>query len=87
MHRYRPARADRRSVGDRLRPALPTGGATHTAPPTGAEDLNLVLADVHVLNRALRTYYDTTDIGLLEAYTDTVFRRIPRAQHSPGELP
>jgi p-hydroxybenzoate 3-monooxygenase len=57
------------------------GDAAHTVPPTGAKGLNLAMADVHVLNRALGAYYDAKDTGLLESYTSTVLRRIWRAQH------
>src|SRR5215218_9417749 len=57
------------------------GDAAHTVPPTGAKGLNLAVADVHVLNRALGSYYDAKDTGLLDAYTATVLKRIWRAQH------
>ncbi|HEY3262149.1 MAG TPA: 4-hydroxybenzoate 3-monooxygenase [Pseudonocardiaceae bacterium] len=57
------------------------GDAAHTVPPTGAKGLNLAVADVHVLDRALGAYYDAKDTGLLESYTSTVLRRIWRAQH------
>ena len=35
------------------------GDAAHTVPPTGAKGLNLAVADVHVLDRALGAYYQT----------------------------
>jgi p-hydroxybenzoate 3-monooxygenase len=57
------------------------GDAAHTVPPTGAKGLNLAVADVHVLDRALGAYYQTGDTGLLESYTSTVLRRVWRAQH------
>ena len=57
------------------------GDAAHTVPPTGAKGLNLAMADVHVLDRALGSYYDAKDMGLLESYTQTALRRIWRAQH------
>ena len=57
------------------------GDAAHTVPPTGAKGLNLAIADVHVLDRALGAYYQAKDSGLLEAYTQTVLRRVWRAQH------
>jgi FAD binding domain len=34
------------------------GDAAHTVPPTGAKGLNLAMADVHVLDRALGAFYD-----------------------------
>jgi p-hydroxybenzoate 3-monooxygenase len=57
------------------------GDAAHTVPPTGAKGLNLAMADVHVLDRALGTFYDTKDTGLLESYSQTALRRVWRAQH------
>jgi p-hydroxybenzoate 3-monooxygenase len=57
------------------------GDAAHTVPPTGAKGMNLAIADVHVLDRALGAFYDAKDTGLLESYSETVLRRIWRAQH------
>jgi p-hydroxybenzoate 3-monooxygenase len=56
------------------------GDAAHTVPPTGAKGLNLAVADVHVLDRALGAYYQSGDEGLLASYTDTALRRVWRAQ-------
>jgi p-hydroxybenzoate 3-monooxygenase len=57
------------------------GDSAHTVPPTGAKGLNLAVADVHVLDRALGAYYEAKDTGLLESYTPTVLKRVWRAQH------
>src|ERR687890_609266 len=57
------------------------GDAAHTVPPPGAKGLNLAVADVHVLDRALGAFYEAKDTGLLESYTATVLRRVWRAQH------
>jgi p-hydroxybenzoate 3-monooxygenase len=57
------------------------GDAAHTVPPTGAKGLNLAVADVYVLDRGLGAYFDGKDTGLLESYTQTVLRRVWRAQH------
>ncbi len=57
------------------------GDAAHTVPPTGAKGLNLAVADVHVLDRALGAYFEAKDTGLLESYTTTALRRVWRAQH------
>jgi p-hydroxybenzoate 3-monooxygenase len=57
------------------------GDSAHTVPPTGAKGLNLAVADVWVLDRALGSYYGSRSTGLLDAYTATVLRRIWRAQH------
>ena len=56
------------------------GDAAHTVPPTGAKGLNLAVADVHVLDRALGRLLPAKDTGLLEAYTRTALRRVWRAQ-------
>jgi p-hydroxybenzoate 3-monooxygenase len=56
------------------------GDAAHTVPPTGAKGMNLAIADVHVLDRALGAFYDSKDTGLLEAYTQTALRRVWRGQ-------
>jgi p-hydroxybenzoate 3-monooxygenase len=56
------------------------GDSAHTVPPTGAKGLNLAMADVHVLDRALGAYYQSKDTGLLQSYTDTALRRVWRAQ-------
>jgi p-hydroxybenzoate 3-monooxygenase len=57
------------------------GDAAHTVPPTGAKGLNLAVADVFVLSRALERYYRSGATEGLEAYTATALRRIWRAQH------
>ncbi|WP_046864876.1 4-hydroxybenzoate 3-monooxygenase [Microvirga massiliensis] len=57
------------------------GDAAHTVPPTGAKGLNLAAADVHVLARALSTYYASGSTDLLGDYSRTALRRVWRAQH------
>jgi p-hydroxybenzoate 3-monooxygenase len=57
------------------------GDAAHTVPPTGAKGMNLAIADVVVLSRALGAFYDSKATELLEGYTATVLRRVWRAQH------
>jgi p-hydroxybenzoate 3-monooxygenase len=56
------------------------GDAAHIVPPTGAKGLNLALADVRVLARALTAYYQAGDAGLLDAYSATCLRRVWKAQ-------
>jgi len=56
------------------------GDSAHIVPPTGAKGMNLAMADVHYLARALGSYYDTGDSHLLESYSETCLRRIWRAQ-------
>jgi p-hydroxybenzoate 3-monooxygenase len=57
------------------------GDSAHTVPPTGAKGMNLAVADVHALTRALAAYYESKSTDLLETYTSTVLRRVWRAQH------
>lgn len=57
------------------------GDAAHIVPPTGAKGLNLAVADVAVLARALAHYAKTADRGLLDRYSETCLRRVWRAQH------
>ena len=57
------------------------GDAAHTVPPTGAKGLNLAVADVLVLARALRALLLNGDPVLIERYPDDVLPRIWRAQH------
>ncbi|MET0429343.1 MAG: 4-hydroxybenzoate 3-monooxygenase [Microvirga sp.] len=57
------------------------GDAAHSVPPTGAKGLNLAVADVHVLARALETFYRSGSGDRLAAYSRTVLPRVWRAQH------
>jgi p-hydroxybenzoate 3-monooxygenase len=57
------------------------GDAAHAVPPTGAKGLNLAMADIHVLDRALGRFYADGSTGLLDAYSETALRRVWRAQH------
>lgn len=57
------------------------GDAAHIVPPTGAKGLNLAVADVRVLARALTTWYSTGSEELLDAYSEVALRRVWRAEH------
>ncbi|MDA3645769.1 4-hydroxybenzoate 3-monooxygenase [Saccharopolyspora indica] len=57
------------------------GDAAHTVPPTGAKGMNLAIADVHVLSRAMAEFFAGSDRTALDAYTATALPRIWRAQH------
>jgi p-hydroxybenzoate 3-monooxygenase len=57
------------------------GDAAHTVPPTGAKGLNLAVADVHRLDRALGAFYGGRDTRLLEAYSDAALQRVWQVQH------
>ncbi|MFN8059851.1 MAG: 4-hydroxybenzoate 3-monooxygenase [Vicinamibacterales bacterium] len=56
------------------------GDAAHIVPPTGAKGLNLAVADVHALARAIVAFYRDGREDLLEAYSDTCLRRVWQAQ-------
>ncbi|MEU1971407.1 4-hydroxybenzoate 3-monooxygenase [Microbacterium sp. NPDC019599] len=57
------------------------GDAAHTVPPTGAKGMNLAVADVLVLEKALRALLLEDDHRLLEAFPETALHRIWKAQH------
>jgi len=57
------------------------GDAAHIVPPTGAKGLNLAVADVRHLSRALVVYYKQDRTDLLESYSATCLRRVWRAEH------
>jgi p-hydroxybenzoate 3-monooxygenase len=57
------------------------GDAAHIVPPTGAKGLNLAVADVRVLARALVAWYRDGDDTELARYSATALRRVWRAEH------
>jgi p-hydroxybenzoate 3-monooxygenase len=57
------------------------GDAAHTVPPTGAKGMNLAVADVIILERALRALLLEGDERPIDAYAETALRRIWKAQH------
>jgi len=57
------------------------GDVAHIVPPTGAKGLNLAVADVRHLARALTLFYKHNQTDLLEAYSTTCLRRVWRAEH------
>ncbi len=52
------------------------GDAAHIVPPTGAKGLNLAVADVVVLARALEARYKRNQTDLLDGYSERVLRRV-----------
>lgn len=52
------------------------GDAAHIVPPTGAKGLNLAIADVHYLSRALIEWYKAGNARHLEGYSQTCLKRI-----------
>lgn len=56
------------------------GDSAHIVPPTGAKGMNLALADVRVLARAIEAHYGSGRDDLLEAYSRTCLKRVWQAQ-------
>ncbi|KVH75546.1 4-hydroxybenzoate 3-monooxygenase [Burkholderia cepacia] len=57
------------------------GDAAHIVPPTGAKGMNLAVADVRALSRALGARYRNGDATLLDTYSATCLERVWRAEH------
>ncbi|XVV09211.1 4-hydroxybenzoate 3-monooxygenase [Actinoplanes sp. CA-131856] len=57
------------------------GDAAHIVPPTGAKGLNLAIADVTLLSRALTDLLLRNDPAAAEAYSDDALRRVWRCTH------
>ncbi|WP_175959829.1 4-hydroxybenzoate 3-monooxygenase [Burkholderia pyrrocinia] len=57
------------------------GDAAHIVPPTGAKGMNLAVADVRALSRALGARYRTGDATPLDTYSATCLERVWRAEH------
>jgi p-hydroxybenzoate 3-monooxygenase len=56
------------------------GDAAHIVPPTGAKGLNLAVADVRVLARALEKFYKSGRRHRLDEYSATCLRRVWKVQ-------
>jgi p-hydroxybenzoate 3-monooxygenase len=56
------------------------GDAAHIVPPTGAKGLNLAVADVLMLSRALEAKYQHNTQDLLDGYSAVCLRRVWKAE-------
>lgn len=56
------------------------GDAAHIVPPTGAKGLNLAVADVRILARAIAEFYRSGRKDLLDGYSETCLRRVWKVQ-------
>ena len=56
------------------------GDSAHIVPPTGAKGLNLAVADVRLLARALVEFYRSGNRQLLERYSESCLRRVWKVQ-------
>jgi p-hydroxybenzoate 3-monooxygenase len=52
------------------------GDAAHIVPPTGAKGMNLAVADVRVLSRALSDFFRSGKTELLDRYSDICLKRV-----------
>ncbi|HEY0752734.1 MAG TPA: 4-hydroxybenzoate 3-monooxygenase [Ktedonobacteraceae bacterium] len=57
------------------------GDAAHIVPPTGAKGLNLAVADIRHLSRALTSFYKEQQADLLAAYSTTCLKRVWRTEY------
>ncbi len=57
------------------------GDAAHIVPPTGAKGLNLAIADVALLARALTAWLVDGSSTLADSYSDDALRRVWRCTH------
>lgn len=57
------------------------GDAAHTVPPTGAKGMNLAIADVVLLARALKALLGENDARHIDDYAEQALKRIWKAQH------
>jgi p-hydroxybenzoate 3-monooxygenase len=56
------------------------GDAAHIVPPTGAKGMNLAMADVRVLSRALEAHYKSGREDFLTGYSGTCLSRVWKGQ-------
>jgi p-hydroxybenzoate 3-monooxygenase len=56
------------------------GDSAHIVPPTGAKGLNLAVADVRLLARAIAEFYRSDKSHLLDQYSETCLRRVWKVQ-------
>lgn len=56
------------------------GDSAHIVPPTGAKGLNLAVADVRVLAKAISEFYRSGNRALLDQYSATCLRRVWKVQ-------
>lgn len=56
------------------------GDSAHIVPPTGAKGLNLAVADVQRLSRALEKFYRQGNQELLDSYSELCLRRVWKVQ-------
>jgi p-hydroxybenzoate 3-monooxygenase len=60
------------------------GDAAHIVPPTGAKGMNLAIADVQVLGKAVERFYESGSLEALNAYSRTCLQRVWKVQRFSG---
>ncbi len=62
------------------------GDAAHIVPPTGAKGLNLAVADVRLLARALAEHYSNGNDHYIDTYSETVLRRVWKVERFSWQM-
>ncbi|MFD1344433.1 4-hydroxybenzoate 3-monooxygenase [Litorisediminicola beolgyonensis] len=62
------------------------GDAAHIVPPTGAKGLNLAVADVRLLSRALIEHYTKGNDAYIDSYSETVLTRVWKVERFSWQL-
>lgn len=62
------------------------GDAAHIVPPTGAKGLNLAVADIRILSRALIAHYREANDHHLDSYSETVLKRVWKVERFSWQL-
>ena len=62
------------------------GDAAHIVPPTGAKGLNLAIADIRLLSRALIEHYTSGNDAYIDGYSTTVLNRVWKVERFSWQL-
>ena len=62
------------------------GDAAHIVPPTGAKGLNLAIADIRLLSRALIEHYTAGNDAYIDSYSATVLNRVWKVERFSWQL-
>ncbi len=62
------------------------GDAAHIVPPTGAKGLNLAVADIRILSRALIERYQRNDTRYINTYSQTVLSRVWKVERFSWQM-
>ena len=62
------------------------GDAAHIVPPTGAKGLNLAVADIRLLSRALTEHYVTGNNTYIDNYSEIVLNRVWKVERFSWQL-